>query len=116
MKPFKTTLNGKELLVSPILQGYTIYDRQSSMISYIAVNEANLFIQFNNRTSFLYRDVPVDLIKSAVTAVSIGKWWHSHIKGKIEGEAVESHCIQADTGDQEDDDLSMFSSVEDWDG
>lgn len=110
MKPFKQTLNNQPVLVNHLLEGWTIYHRQSSYVAYIAVNPGgdSLFIQFNNGTCFIYPGLPIDLIKEAIAAESIGKFFHAQLKGKYEGEAVESHCIQPDEEEDEDEGYEDF--------
>jgi len=101
----KQIINNKPVLVSDVIKDYTLYHRNSTFISYIGVKGDNsLFIQFCNSTCFLYRDLPVDLIKAALEAESIGKWFHASLKGKYEGEQLESHCIQPDKEEEDDDD------------
>ena len=97
MEKLKTIINHRAALVNSKLQGWTIYPRQSSLVAYIAVNPENdtLFIQFNNGTCFLYKDVPVDLIKQATTTVNIVNFYTHYIKGVYQPEAIESHCIDS---------------------
>ena len=105
MPQLKQTINNKPVLVSDVLQDYTIYHRNSTFVAYIAVKGDNsLFIQFCNGTCFIYPDLPVDLIKSALEAESVGKWFHANLKGQYEGEQLESDCIQLDILEDEDDD------------
>ncbi len=103
---FKTTLNNTPVLVADVLKDWTLYQRASTYVDFIGVNPANdsLFIQFQNGICFLYPDLPIDLIKSAVEAESIGKWFHSQLKGKYEGEAIESHCIEPDVEEEDEGD------------
>lgn len=113
-KPFKTTVSGQDLLVNPILKGWIISKRQSSYVAYIAVNEEldSLFFQFNNGTCFMYKDVTADLIHRAVGSESIGKFFHAEIKGKYEGEAMESHCIELDEGLDESEGNDQYNPLD----
>lgn len=115
MNQHKTTIDNRPILVNDSLKDWTIYPLTSSFVAYIAVNPESdaLFFQFNNGTCFKYPDVPIDLIHEAVKADSIGKWFHAQIKGKYEGEALESHCIQLDTEEDDIDGIflpNMFDS------
>lgn len=81
---FKAIVDSKEVLLDDNLKGYTIMKRQSSFIDYIAVKDDNLFIQFEKGNCAIFLNIPVDVIKAAVAAQSIGKFYHSVIKDKYE--------------------------------
>ncbi len=101
----KQTINQKAVLVNDAIKDYTLYQKNSTFIAYIGVKGDNsLFIQFCNGICFIYPDLPIDLIKSALEAESISVFYHSQIKGKYEGEQLESHCIQPAKEEEEADD------------
>lgn len=105
----KQIINSKPVLVNDAIADYTLYHRNSTFIDYIGVKGDNsLFIQFQNGTCFLYRDLPIDLIKAALEAESIGKFFHANLKGQYEGEQLESHCIQPEPEEEDDD---MFAPI-----
>lgn len=108
----KTTINSKSVLVNDALKDFTLYQKASTYIDYIGVKGDNsLFIQFCNGICFTYPDLPIDLIKSALEAESIGKWFHGTLKGKYEGEQLESHCIQPEPEEEEADDFDVFAGI-----
>ena len=63
-------------------------------IRFSVINCHPVCIQFCNGISFIYPDLPIDLIKSALEAENISVFYHNQIKGKYEGDAIESHCIR----------------------
>lgn len=85
---FKNTLNGHEIVVDVALTGFTIYKKISTLIEYIAVNDDKLAIQFNKGNTVVYSGLPVDVIKAAVSAPSIGKFYHTSVKDKFEYEKI----------------------------
>lgn len=107
---FKAIVDSQEVLVDDNLKGYTIMKRQSSFIDYIAVKDDNLFIQFDKGNCALFSNVPVDVIKAAVSAPSIGKFYHSVIKDKFEFTNVGhgNKCITPNTGILEENNSDAF--------
>lgn len=107
---FKAAVDCHEVLVDDNLKGYTIMKRQSSFIDYIAVKDDNLFIQFDKGNCALFSNVPVDVIKAAVAAPSIGKFYHSVIKDKYEFTNIGhgNKCITPNTGISEEYNADAF--------
>lgn len=103
---FQTTVAHKSVTVNNILKDFTIYNRASSMIAYIAVNAPTqeLFIQFNNGKGFIYKEVPMIVLTGIIAAPSVGKFFHATIKDKIAGEEVESNCIVPTPEEEEEED------------
>lgn len=104
---FTTTLGGKPVAARGILKGFALKKQASSLVDYFGMNqvENQLFIQFNNGVCTIYSGVPKGVLDMAHEAPSIGKFFHSFIKGKYEYEEIGNLAIKPD--EQEED--------EDWD-
>lgn len=85
---FKNTLNGHEIVVDAALTGFTIYKKISTLIEYIAIKDDKLAIQFNKGNTVIYSGLPIDVIKAAVCAPSIGKFYHTSVKDKFDYEKI----------------------------
>jgi len=75
--------------VNQLLDGFTIKETPSSNnVKVIAVKPKSheLFVQFRrgDSESYLYTDVPDEIMHRALTAESIGKFHHAEIKDKFE--------------------------------
>ncbi len=50
--------------------------------------KGELYLRFNNGSLFSYTDVPEDVYQQLRIADSVGKFYHSEIRGKFEGKPV----------------------------
>lgn len=63
---------------------------RSGMVNTIKYDEDTkvLTLTFNSGGTYEYKDVPEEVFKDMLAAESVGKYFHSNIKGKYETEKV----------------------------
>jgi len=96
---FTSKINGQPVVCNSNLIDFELLKKQSTLIDYYGIcrQTSQLFIQFNNGKSFVFLAVPPEVLETAKTIDSIGKYYHSDIKGKYEDIAVEDNCIVAES-------------------
>lgn len=67
---------------------------QSSNIAAVAHHDGHLFVRFNSGQTWKYPEVPEHLF-AGMTAkgVSVGSFFHAHIKSKFAGQKVEAEPV-----------------------
>lgn len=58
----------------------------SSNIEQIDYENGNLIVEFKNNSKYLYKNVEREIYEKMLLAESVGKYFHSTIKGKYEYE------------------------------
>jgi len=73
-----TVVNGKEYLIDNILADFLIQQKSSSNIEFHGSNgKDQIFVQFKNGSSYIYKGVNEADIKEMNEAESIGKFVHA---------------------------------------
>lgn len=106
----KTEINGKPCLINESIEGFQFFQKSSSYVDFFGISNqveeesqtGQIFFQFNNGKSFIFKDVPVQVLNGAVESDSIGKYYHAAIKNQYPADEIEERSIRPD--DQEDDD------------
>lgn len=95
---FKTNINGLPVICNSNLADIELIKKTSSLVDYYGISRqtSQLFIQFNDGKSIIYNEVPLEVLEAAKESASIGKFWHSDIKGKYPDIAVDDNCIVAE--------------------
>ncbi len=90
------TVNGKDVLVSDTAALFTLHKQASTYVDYFGTDKSGqrMFFQFNNGTCFMLTGVPAEVQDAAVAAPSIGKFWHSTLKGKYETEQLMDKSVE----------------------
>lgn len=80
------TLNDKILSIAEVLIPFTIQEKPSSNVAYFGTDIVSnrLFVQFKNGSSYIYKDVPSNLLEEIHTAESVGKYFSQYIAGKFQ--------------------------------
>lgn len=121
-QPFKKTIGGKPVICDPALANFDIHKQSSSYVDYYATNkqDSEMFFQFNNGACFVFADVPAEVQEEAIKVPSIGKFYHASIKAQYQSRQLDDRCIKPYVTtideDEDDEDLSEFNAVEDWEG
>lgn len=97
----KITLDNQQLEIDPRLAGYSINKKPSSNIDFFGHNpeEGSMFFQFRNGTTYIFKGVPIDILKAAQEHESIGSFFHAYIKGKYENEGISERLVIIDRGE-----------------
>ncbi|MDP3561706.1 MAG: KTSC domain-containing protein [Legionellaceae bacterium] len=92
------TLDNQKLEIDPRLAGFSINKKPSSNIDFFGHNPESdsLFFQFRNGTTYIFKGVPIDILKAAQEHESIGSFFHAHIKGKYESEGISERLVIID--------------------
>lgn len=104
-KTTKTTITGQLCLVNEILKDFELAKKNSTYVSYLGIRRetSQLFLQYNNGTCFMFNAVPPEKLEAATVAESIGKFFHSDLKGKFETEELAHNCVVVAPPVEEDD-------------
>jgi len=95
MPKYETIIAGDQVLVSDRLQGFKLFQKNSTMVSYLGVSDTEIFAQFaKGGAGLIYKDVPADVIEAAVRAPSTGTFIHAELKGKYDTEPTETYAIE----------------------
>jgi hypothetical protein len=100
MPKFTTIIAGDQVLVSDRLQGFKLFKKNSTMVSYLGVSDTEIFAQFaKGGAGLIYKGkddevIPPEVIEAAVNAPSIGGFIHAELKGKYDTEATETNAIE----------------------
>lgn len=71
------------------LEAFTLTSKKSSMVAFFGYSLNNsFFIQFQNGSSYIVRDVDETVLAGINKADSIGKYYNAHIKGKFPSEKL----------------------------
>ncbi|WP_256013186.1 KTSC domain-containing protein [Desertivirga xinjiangensis] len=78
-------LNNVKLSIDDRIADFRILSRKSSNVDYFGIQPEHkkLFVQFKNGKSYIYTEVPEDILNKAVEAESIGKFLNANITGKF---------------------------------
>jgi hypothetical protein len=97
-------LNEQSFLVDQQLADFTIYQKPSSNVEFFGVDEVNnkLFVQFKGGSgSYIYADVPDQLLKDMPFVESIGRVVASVVVGKFVSEKISYRLVVADPSSPE---------------
>jgi hypothetical protein len=95
MPKFTTIIAGDQVLVSDRLQGFKLFKKNSTMVSYLGVSDTEIFAQFaKGGAGLIYKDVPPEVLELLLTANSVGTFIHNYLKGKYNTEATETNAIE----------------------
>lgn len=70
----KVKINNQECQVDDLLEGYTIQRKPSSNIDYFGDNGTDVFIQFKNGSSYIYKNVRSSHIEEMQQVESLGRF------------------------------------------
>lgn len=89
-----TGLTGKAI-VNPILADFELAKKESSYVAYLGIRRetSQLFLQYNNGKCFMFNAVPPETLEAATTTPSIGKFFHSELKGVYDVEEMADNLI-----------------------
>lgn len=92
----KITLNEVNYLVNPRLEGFTIKQLPSSNVAFHGLNSSTneLFIQFKNGSSYIYKDIDSQTAINLINCESIGKFVSREIVGKFKSEKLEGVMVK----------------------
>lgn len=101
-----TTISGTAVIVNPILAEFELAKKNSTYVHYLGIRRetSQLFLQYNNGTCFMFNAVPPEKLEAATVAESIGKFFHSDLKGKFETEELDHNCITIAPPEEDDED------------
>jgi hypothetical protein len=96
------TVKNQEFKVSDVLKGFTIESKPSSNVAFYGMNSETkeLFVQFKNGSSYIYRGITNDAAIGLINAESVGKYISRWICGqflstKMEGQLVYQDPLQS---------------------
>lgn len=71
----KITINNKPALVDDKLEGFTIHAKPSSNVEFFGTDESSrAFVQFGSGWTYVYSNVPANILVEMMVAESIGKF------------------------------------------
>lgn len=69
-------INGKDYLVNEKIAVFDLHEKPSSNVAFYGLNYAGreLFVQFKSGSSYVYNEVPDEILNAAMSASSIGSF------------------------------------------
>lgn len=79
-------INDKHVFVDPKIAGFKLFSKPSSNVEYFGIESSYsmLFVQFKNGSSYVFRDVPINILNEIQTAESVGKYFSQNVAGKFQ--------------------------------
>ncbi len=81
----KHIINDINVIVNPVLNGFSIHSKPSSNVEYFGIDSlhSRLFVQFKNGSSYIYKDVNINILNEIQVADSVGKYFSANIPDRF---------------------------------
>jgi hypothetical protein len=88
-------INLAEYIIDDSLQGFEICQKPSSNVDFYGTNGKDIFIQFKNGGTYIYENVPKEIIDEMHKAESIGSFVSKYLTKKFEFKKFDNKLVNS---------------------